>query len=61
MEKNFLHKENYLNNIYFQDTICMFHDLNALFFIFKEMSNTNKNLTRKRVKTLIRKTRHKRA
>lgn len=61
--KSYLYEENYLNDICFQETIYMFHDLNSLFFIFKEISNTNTNrpLTRKRLKTLIRKTRNKRA
>ena len=28
--------ENYLNDIYYEDSIHMFQDLNALFFIFME-------------------------
>jgi hypothetical protein len=34
--KRFLHSEKYLEDIHFKDSIHMFQDLNALFFIFYE-------------------------
>jgi len=34
--KRFIHSEKYLENIHFKDSIHMFQDLNALFFIFYE-------------------------
>lgn len=35
-ENRFIHSEKHLNDIHFTDTIHMFQDLNALFFIFNE-------------------------
>jgi hypothetical protein len=37
-ENRFMQTEKHLNDIHFKDTIHMFQDLNALFFIFQESS-----------------------
>ena len=44
--KRFIHSEKYLENIQFQDSIRMFQDLNALFFIFNEDKPTMHNTKR---------------
>jgi len=46
-EKRFIKSEKYFNDIYFKETIHMFQDLNALFFIFVE------NTTQEKKDTLI--------
>jgi hypothetical protein len=38
-ENRFIHSEKHLNDIHFTDTIHMFQDLNALFFIFNECAS----------------------
>jgi hypothetical protein len=51
-EKRFLTSEKYLNDIHFEESIQMFQDMNALFFIFyeeKDKDKTTHSLT-KRVK-----------
>ena len=48
-DKRFLHSEKYLEDIQFKDSIHMFQDLNALFFIFYEEKQSLHNNT-KRVK-----------
>ena len=51
-EKRFLSSEKYLNDIHFEESIQMFQDMNALFFIFyeeKDKDKTTHSLT-KRVK-----------
>ena len=52
--KRFLSPENYINDIYFTDTISIFQDLNSLYILFKEeksertdKKNKNKNTTKK--------------
>ena len=35
-DKRFIKSETFLTDIYYEDTIHMFQDLNALFFIFSE-------------------------
>ena len=52
-EKRFLSSEKYLNDIHFEESIQMFQDMNALFFIFyeeKDKDKTTKNSLTKRVK-----------
>ena len=61
--KRFLIPETYIKDIYFTDTISVFHDLNALYIIFKEspkIKNTANKFTQK-LKASIKKryTRHK--
>lgn len=34
----YLSVENYIQDIHFKDTVCIFHDINSLFFIFTERS-----------------------
>ena len=61
--KRFLIPESYIKDIYFTDTISIFHDLNALYIIFKESpskKNTANKFTQK-LKASVKKryTRHK--
>jgi len=52
-EKRFLSSEKYLNDIHFEESIQMFQDMNALFFIFyeeKDRDKSSKNSLTKRVK-----------
>ena len=58
----YVHQENYTQNIRFQDTICTFQDLNSLFFIFQEGTQPSRKGASRKVlfKTLNRKTRRKR-
>ena len=61
--KRFLISETYIKDIYFTDTISIFHDLNALYIIFKE-SHSKKNTANKftqKLKASVKKryTRHK--
>lgn len=60
---DYAHDESYMQDIRFQDTICTFQDLNSLFFLYQEATKTNRKRDSRRVvfKTLIRKTRRKRA
>lgn len=60
---DYAHEESYMQDVYFQDTICTFQDLNSLFFLYQEVTKTNRNKGSRRVvfKTLMRKTRRKRA
>jgi len=47
-ENRFIKSEKYLNDIYYEDTIKMFQDLNALFFIYTEEKPViNHNNTRR--------------
>lgn len=66
--KRFLIPENYINDIYFTDTISIFQDLNSLYILFKEgkseridKKNKDKNTTKKNKYTSTNKryTRHK--
>lgn len=60
---DYTHDESYMRDIRFQDTICTFQDLNSLFFLYQEAMKTDNKRGSRRVvfKTLIRKTRRKRA
>ena len=58
--EDYIHIESYMKDIYFEDTICTFQDLNSLFFIFQNKNNINCYTRRKLLKTLSRKTRRKR-
>ncbi len=51
-DKRFIKSEKYLNDIHFEDSIHMFQDLNALFFIFYEeqSSHSSHHTHTKRVK-----------
>lgn len=64
-DKNYLSVEHYIQDIQFQDTVCILHDLNSLFFIFMERNENNKtskNQTKKiTINTNFRKTNKKRA
>lgn len=37
----YLSNERFLQDIHFNDTVCIFQDINSLFFIFKEQSQEN--------------------
>ena len=58
----FTTSERYLNDIKFQDTICMFQDLNSLFFVFYEDNRKRPHSTTKKIvmNSGMRKTRRKR-
>jgi hypothetical protein len=59
---NFTTSEKYLEDIKFQDTICMFQDLNSLFFVFYEDKHKRSQSTTKKIVLggSMRKTRRKR-
>jgi len=59
---NFTTSEKYLEDIKFQDTICMLQDLNSLFFVFHENKHTRSQSTTKKIvlHSGMRKTRRKR-
>jgi len=46
-ELNYLSSINYIEDIYFQKTITMFHDLNEIILIFQEIVQDNKFKTKK--------------
>ena len=60
---DYAYDESYMQDVYFNDTICTFQDLNSLFFLYQEATKTNPKRGSRRVifKTLTRKTRRKRA
>ena len=39
----YLSNERFLKDIHFNDTVCIFQDINSLFFIFTESLSTNKS------------------
>lgn len=54
----FLTKQNYTKNIYFDNMSYLFEDINSLFFIYKRItSNKSINLTKKNLKKTNNKTR----
>jgi len=59
---SFTTSEKYLNDIKFNDTICMLQDLNSLFFVFYEDKRKNTHSTTKKIifNSSMRKTRRKR-
>jgi hypothetical protein len=59
---SFTTSEKYLNDIKFQDTICMLQDLNSLFFVFYEDKRERSQSTTKKITfhSGMRKTRRKR-
>ena len=59
---NFTTSEKYLEDIKFQDTICMLQDLNSLFVVFHENKQTRPQSTTKKIilHNGMRKTRRKR-
>lgn len=52
--KRFIHSEKYLEDIHFKDSIHMFQDLNALFFIFYEEKPKLHNTKRVKFSTVSR-------
>jgi hypothetical protein len=58
----FTTSEKYLNDIKFQDTVCMLQDLNSLFFVFYEDKHKKTQSTTKKIvfNSNMRKTRRKR-
>ena len=46
-DMRFIKSEKYLNDIHYEETIHMFQDLNALFFIFKEEAPKLNNSTKR--------------
>ena len=59
---NFTTSEKYLDDIKFQDTICMLQDLNSLFLVFYEDKHKKSQSTTKKImfNSSMRKTRRKR-
>jgi len=47
--KRFMHSEKYLEDIHFKDSINMFQDLNALFFLFYEEKQSMHNTRRVKI------------
>jgi len=47
--KRFIHSEKYLEDIHFKDSINMFQDLNALFFLFYEEKQSMHNTRRVKI------------
>lgn len=39
-DNTYLSVEHYIQDIHFKDTVCIFHDINALFFIFVERNDS---------------------
>ena len=60
--EEFTTSERYLDDIKFQDTICMLQDLNSLFFVFYEDNRKTPHSTTKKIvlSSGVRKTRRKR-
>ena len=60
--EEFTTSERYLDDIKFQDTICMLQDLNSLFFVFYEDNRKTPHSTTKKIvlRSGMRKTRRKR-
>ena len=57
----YLSSEQYLSDIRFEDTVCIFQDINALFFLFYEGEPRKKSSTKKiYMKSQQRKTRRRR-
>ena len=44
-QNNYLTIEKYLHDIHFEDTVCIFQDINSLFFIFYEPNTSQYNTT----------------
>jgi len=43
-QNNYLTIERYLHDIHFEDTVCIFQDINSLFFIFYEPNSQRQNM-----------------